>query len=440
MTATSADGGFRLDKRQRSAFLSAFIGWLFDYYEVFLLTFLIIPIVAEFGLSAGHGAALVSVSLVSMAVGGVLFGVAADRVGRRRILILTILLFTIATFARGLAPNYGTLVALTAVAGLGLGGEYGVGQSLVTEVLGRRRRGWWSGMFYGAAFWAIMIAALVGGYLLPLIGWRWTFIVSGLPVLFAFWLRRHTPESAEWRKTAQKRKVRWNTYTKVGFLRPFMKCVVAASLYFWAYYGVTTLLPQYLVENGFSMANASWWIFFTAFAGFLGCVAGSWATDTLGRRPTLSILMGLAALGGFTVYWLGADLLLSAWILIPFFVMYFGSNGPTVFGSLFSEMFPTETRSAGVSSAIQFARGTSAIPPILAAAIIPHTGYTVIFLAATGLYLAGGLWAWTFPETKGKRVSEIDADSDGEDVESGRAEPQPGGDFAVEVSDRGRGG
>ncbi|GAB3460451.1 MFS transporter [Streptomonospora sediminis] len=425
MATSAGSGSYRLTKTQRSAFISAFIGWLFDYYEVFLLTFLLIPISREFGLSAGQGAALVSVSLAFMAVGGVVFGVAADRWGRRRILILTILLFTLATFARGIAPNYPVLLVLTAVAGLGLGGEYGVGQSLVAEVLDRHRRGWWSGLFYGAAFWSIMAAAVVGGYLLPLIGWRWTFVVSGLPVLVAFWLRRHTPESAAWQKTSQRSRNRPAAYGRRSFLVPFAKCFVAATLYFWAYYGVATLLPQYLVDNGFSMANASWWVFFTAFAGFVGCVAGSWATDRFGRRPTLFGLMVLAAAGGFAVYLLGTEMLLSVWILVPFFVMYFGSNGPTVFGSLFSEMFPTETRSTGVSTAIQFARGTSSLPPILAAAIIPATGFTTVFLIATGIYLLAGLWAWVFPETRGMDVDSIDGDKHESATGDGPADRSP---------------
>lgn len=408
LSATGPDESIRLARAQRGAFLGAFIGWLFDYYEVFLLTFLLIPISKDFRLDSAQSAWIVSASLVSMAVGGLVFGMAADRIGRRRVLLATLLLYTLATLARALSPNYVVLLLLSVIAGLGLGGEYGVGQSLVAEMFGARRRGWWSGLFYGGAFFAIMLASLVAGHVLPAIGWRWTFVLSGLPALFAFYLRRHTPESPAWRQAVRQERPDWRVFRSRGFLSRFGKCFVAAALYFWAYYGVTTLLPKYLVSNGFSMSGASWWIFFSAIAGLLGCLAGAWASDALGRRPTLSILMALSTVGALILYAGGHGLMMSRWVLLPFAVMYFGSNAATVFGSLFSEVFPTESRSTGVSTAIQFARGSSAVPPLLASAIIAHHGYMPIFLVSTCLYAAVGLWAWVFPETKGLEIGTID--------------------------------
>ncbi|OZM80883.1 MFS transporter [Pseudonocardia sp. MH-G8] len=398
----------RLDRTQRGAFVGAFIGWLFDYYEVFLLTFLLIPISQEFGLSTTESVWLVSISLISMAVGGVLFGVLADRIGRRRVLIMTVLLFTLATFARAASPNYEILLILTMIAGIGLGGEYGVGQALISEVIDPRRRGWWGGLFYGGAFLAIMLAAVVGGQVLPAVGWRWTFVISGLPVLLVIYLRSHTPESPEWARTARSGREPLRAYATAAFLVPLGKCLVAAILYFWAYYGVTTLLPKYLVSSGFSMANASWWIFFTAFAGLIGCLFGSWACDRWGRRPTLSLVMAVAAAGGLVVYLGGQSMLGSAWLLAPFFILYFGSTAPTIFGTLFTEVFPTSMRSAGVSAALQIARGTSALPPIIAGAVIGNVGYAPVFLAATFLYAGVAMWAWVFPETRGLDISAID--------------------------------
>ncbi|MFC5750145.1 MFS transporter [Actinomadura rugatobispora] len=404
----TSEGRLRLGKKERGAFLGAFLGWLFDYYEVFLLTFMLIPIKKEFGLSGAQGAWIVSTSLIFMAVGGVLFGVLADRIGRRRVLVITVLMFTLATFARALSPNYEVLLVLTAIAGMGLGGEYGVGQSLISEAIGPKRRGWWGGLFYGGAFLSIMLASVVGGHVLPAVGWRWTFAISGLPVLLVIYLRAHTPESPAWERTAAAARPAPREYARRSFVVPLLKCLIAAIMYFWAYYGVTTLLPDYLVSSGFSMSDASWWIFFTAFAGLVGCLFGSWACDRWGRRPTLSLIMALAATGGLIVYLGGATLLDTAWILVPFFVLYFGSNAPTIFGTLFTEVFPTAFRSTGVSSALQIARGTSALPPIIAGAVIDRSGYTPIFLAATVLYAGVALWAWVFPETRGLGIATID--------------------------------
>ncbi|WP_332603647.1 MFS transporter [Arthrobacter sp. S2(2024)] len=404
----------KLEGQERKAFLSAFIGWLFDYYEIFILTFLLIPIAKEWGLSATQSAWVVSASLLSLAIGGVLFGGLADKIGRRKVLIVTLLVYSLATLARGLAPNYETLLILTVVAGLGLGGEYGVGQSLVTETLKAGRRGWWSGVLYGGAFVAIMVAALVGGYLLPAVGWRWTFVISGLPALFAFYLRSNAPESEAWEKSkrsAPRRSI--SEFTKASFIKPFMLCLVAASLYFWAYYGVTTLLPKYLVSSGFSMSQASWWIFFTAFAGLLGCLTSAWASDHIGRRLSLSILMGLAALGGLILYLAGETLLTSAWILVPFFIMYFGSNAATIFASMFSEVFPTRVRSTGLSASLQIARASSAAPPLIASGLIATQGYSIVFMGGAALYGAVALWAWLFPETRGLELHTLDKIAEG---------------------------
>ena len=402
-------GLLHLDATERGAFVGAFIGWLFDYYEVFLLTFLLIPISAEFHLSAAAGAWLVSTSLISMAVGGVLFGLLADRLGRRRVLMITVLTFTLATFARAVSPNYAVLLVLTAVAGVGLGGEYGVGQALISEVIDPRRRGWWGGLFYGGAYVSIMLASVVGGQVLPAIGWRWTFVVSGLPVLLVLYLRSRTPESGAWREAAAVSRPPARAYATRAFLAPLGKCLLAAIMYFWAYYGVTTLLPKYLVSSGFSMSNASWWIFFTAIAGLIGCVLSAWSCDRFGRRPTVAVVMTLSAVGGLIVYLGGQALLGSSWILVPFFILYFGSTAPTIFGTLFTEVFPTALRSTGVSAALQIARGTSALPPLIAAAVIAGPGYTPIFLGATLLYAGVAVWVWVFPETRGLRITTIDA-------------------------------
>ena len=401
-----------LTTTERRAFVSAFIGWLFDYYEIFVLTFLLIPIAVEFDLSGTQSAWIVSASLISLAAGGVIFGPLADRIGRRRVLIITLLVYSLATLARAGAPNYEILMVLTVIAGLGLGGEYGVGQSLVAETLRAGRRGWWSGLLYGGAFLAIMLAAVVGGYLLPAVGWRWTFAISGAPALFALYMRTNTPESAVWEKaTRSAARPTARDYLSRSFLRPFIICLVPATMYFWAYYGVTTLLPRYLVDQGFSLSKASWWIFFTAAAGLIGCLIGSWATDIVGRKLTLCALMTTAAVGGMMLYLAGTDLITSAWVLLPFFVMYFGSNAPTVFGSLFSEMFSTRLRSTGVSSSLQIARATSALPPLLAAGWLESHGYGSIFIVATALYAGVALWAWVFPETKGINLDEVESDS-----------------------------
>jgi putative MFS transporter len=413
MRADALGGSSRLSKPQRSAFISALAGWVFDYYEVFLLTILVVPMAADLGLSTSQVAGIFSLQLFCMAIGGVAFGYLADRFGRRDVLMWTIIVYCVATVARGFTPNYTTLMILTAIAALGIGGEYGVGQTLVAELVPNSRRGWWSGLLYGGIYVGIMLAAIVGGQVTPHVGWRWTFILSGLPVLVAIYVRKVAPESEVWeqgRRTSRKPEIR--LLARRIFVVPFLLCLGAGTLQFFGYYGITTFLPTYLSSQGFDAAKASWWLFFTGVAGLVGCVIGAHLADRWGRRPTLSLLAGTAAVAGLLLFLSWGSLLTSAWILIPFFFLYFGSNGATVFGSLFSEMFPTELRSTGVSSALQVSRGLSALPPLISAWMMPRWGYESVVLLGAGWFFLLAVYAWAFKETRGVSVHEVDAATD----------------------------
>jgi putative MFS transporter len=396
----------RLSPAQARAFIAAFVGWVFDYYEVVLLTILIVPISRDLHLSPSHIAYLFSTQLGFLAIGGVASGLLADRYGRRPVLMWTIIIYTVGTLARAFTFNEIWLLLWTGFAALGIGGEYAVGQTLVSEVMPTHRRGWWSGMLYAGIYLGIAAGSFVGGYLAPIIGWRWTFAVSAVPIAFALYVRASTPESDVWEMKKKNVKTNWHVFTRRSFLAPFSLCLIAAMLQFFAYYGITSFLPTFLVKQGFSLGKAAWWLFFGAISGLIGSVLGSYTSDRWGRRVTLSYLAGTVLF--FTWHYL----LTSSWILVPFFFLYVGSNGATVFGVLFSEMFPTEVRTTGVASALQIGRGMAFIPPLITAAIFPKYGYAPIVLMGAAEFGLLAIWAWVFKETRGKSILEIDRESE----------------------------
>lgn len=414
----------KMGRPQYQAFFAALIGWVFDYYEVFLLSFIVIPMAKALSLSTPQTADLFSVQLACLALGGMLFGVLGDRVGRKKMLMITVVLYGVGTLMRAFSFDYAWLVAWTAVAGFGIGGEYGVGQALVSEVVPPRQRGFWSGLLYGGIFIGIAGGAAVGGYVLPAIGWHWTFALSALPAFFAAYIRLKIPESDVWEKNVAKRTASAQPpkYGARRFWAPFVLCLVAAIFQFFAYYGITEFLPTYLVNTEhFSMGHAAWWLFFTAFAGLVGAVVGGYTADKWGRRITMSYLGFVAALGGLWLFLSWKTMLHSPYILLPFFLLYFGSNGATVFGSLFSELFPTDIRSTGVSWSLQIGRGLAFIPPLITAALFPVYGYKPIILIGAGEFFALGLWAWVFRETKNISLDSLDtpADTQSETIGSG---------------------
>ena len=400
----------KMDMTKFKIFFGAYIGWVFDYYEIFVLSFIVIPMADDLGLTTGQVASLFSTQLAFLAIGGVVFGILGDKIGRKAILITTLVIFTMATFMRGFTYSYEWLIFWTAIAGFGLGGEYGAAQALVSETVPSRQRGFWSSMLYGGSYAGIFIGAIVGGFILPVIGWRWTFIISALPVLLALWLRRDVEESKMWqREVKEKEQLNKQSliqkYSFKRFGKPLIIALIAAVFQYFAYYGITNFLPTYLVEyESFEMGKAGWWLFFTAFAGLVGAIVAGYTADRWGRRITLSYLGLVAASGGLLLFLTWSSLIDSLWILIPIFLLYFGSNGAAVFGSLFSEIFPTDVRATGISWALQIGRGLSAIPPLITAAVFPVYGYQPIIIGGAALFLMLALWAWVFPETKHSRL------------------------------------
>lgn len=412
----------KMDKAKYKVFFGAYIGWIFDYYEVFLLSFLLIPMATDLSLTTVQVASVFSIQLAFLAVGGIVFGYLGDKIGRKKILIATLVIFCVATLMRGFTFNYEWLIIWSAIAGFGLGGEYGAAQALVSETVPSKQRGFWSSMLYGGAYIGIFLGATMGGFILPLIGWRWVFIISALPILFALYLRKDVEESKVWEKHVatndKMNKVKFTQkYGLKRFWKPFSIALIAAVLQYFAYYGITNFLPTYLVKyEGFEMGAAGWWLFFTAFAGLVGSFIAGYTADKWGRRITLSYLALVAAFGGILLYFTWSSLINSLWILVPIFFLYFGSNGASVFGSLFSEMFPTDVRVTGISWALQIGRGLSAIPPLITAAVFPVYGYKPIILGGAILFLMLAFWAWVFPETKNMRLDKSEEEID--DLES----------------------
>jgi MFS family permease len=406
-------------KPQFLAWLTAFVGWVFDYYEIALMTFLIVPIALEFQLSPQQTALLLSLQLLGIAAGGVLFGFLGDKIGRQRVLMLTLFIFGVFTLARAFAPDYNMLLFFGVLAAIGLGGEFGVGQALVSEVMPAHLRGWWSGALYSGTGVGLAAAALIGGYVLPLIGWRWVFAVSCFPIVLALLVRFLAPESDLWEKQQAKKKhtTDWKLIRSRRFIRPFLLCLVAGSVEFFAYYGVASFLPTYLIQyQGFSFGKAAWFTVVTGLAIFAGSVMAGYLADRLGRRVTWTIMATIAALGSVIVGITFEASIQSYWVLVPIFVLYLGTGVAAMFGMVFSEQFPTRVRSLGMGSALQLARGVSFFPPLIAAAVYPIYGYSVLVFGGGVLFAILAVLGWLFKEHAGRDIQELEAEfEDSED-------------------------
>ena len=189
------------DKPGKQHFKILFIswaGWVFDFYDLILFSFLLLPIGRELHFSDIQLSYVMGTSLAATAIGGVIFGILSDRYGRKSVLQLTIITYSVGTFLCGLAPNLFTLLIFRIITGLGVGGEWATGQTYIGETFPAKMRGRYGAIMQTGAPFGILLASVVGGFLSPVLGWRMCFFISILPAIIVIFIRKKLPESDVW--------------------------------------------------------------------------------------------------------------------------------------------------------------------------------------------------------------------------------------------------
>jgi len=412
-------------KKHYQILIMSWAGWVFDFYDLVLYTFLLIPIGKELHLSDVALSFVLGSSLAATALGGVLFGVLSDRIGRRTVLQLTILVYSIGTFLCGLSFSLFTLVIFRIITGLGVGGEWATGQTYVGETFPAKMRGKYCAFMQTGAPIGVALASVVGGLIAPMVGWRICFFVSILPALLVIFIRKHLPESDLWEerkkiisaKQISEKEISAETENKFVLLfsnqyrRLFIQALILAIFDMSAYWFTYSWLPGYLhQQRQFSLTKSALWILVTQTGGFIGYFIFGYIADHLGRRPAYSIYSVIMAAGliMITIMW---DLIVSVpFVILGFmFLVGFGTGMFGGFGSLFSEIFPTSIRNTAMGTAFNLARGVQFFTPIVITLIAAKYGLGGGISLAALFALLTGIWIWTFPETKGKLLSAVSA-------------------------------
>lgn len=391
----------------------AWVGWIFDFYDLNLLSFLIAstPIAKDLNLGPQQQAWALGSSLAFTAVGGLVFGALADRYGRRPMLMATILIYSAGTCASGLAVDMWTLLLARIITGLGVGGEWAVAHAMVGETVPPAVRGRYGSYLQTGATFGLLLSTAVGNYVAPIIGWRWTFILSALPALIVIVIRREMPESDLWLKhRGEKSEGHWTRV--VEMLRPGLRkaTFLAFSLTSAAmagYWFKNIWLPSYYHKvRGFSLEDSATLLFLGQIGSLIGYVVFGYFSDRFGRRPSFSIFAGLKALC-LALITLGWALTIShpAILLMVVFAMGFGEGNWGCIGPLLSEIFPTRLRASALGIIYNFSRGVQFLAPVIITAVA--TRYTFAEGIALGAFfaaLSGGL-VWLLPETKGLNLA-----------------------------------
>ncbi len=397
---------------QRRTLIAAGLGWMLDAFDVMLYSLVLATLMREFGMSKGTAGLLNTLTLVASAIGSLVFGVLADRFGRRRMLSLSILTYSLFTFACGFSTTVTMLAVLRFLLGLGMGGEWNSGAALVAETWPSAWRGRALGIVQSS--WAVgyALAALVAGIVLSHANWRWVFFVGVVPALVTVWIQHDVPEPEVWK--AQVRKARSERRSQNAALwrdsLPRLIALLAMNTFgMFAWWGLFTWLPAYLglpaAQGGrdFQLLGVASFLVALNLGGMLpGSLLFGILADRYGRKPMLVAYLALAAI---LVPWFAAARRPASILVAASLVAFFGTGFFTGSGIVGSELFPTAIRATALGASYNVARGLSALAPLAIGSIGQTRGLAWAFAVCGVAFALAAASAMALPETRGVEIT-----------------------------------
>ena len=471
MTALpTADGQTRSERLDRLPFTgkhgrllgTAGIGWALDAMDVGLISFVLAALAQQWALTSIELSWIASIGFVGMAIGATVGGLLADRIGRRSVFALTLLVYGIATGASALVGSLAALLALRFVVGLGLGAELPVASTLISEFAPKKIRG--RVVVWLEAFWAVgwIAAAVIGTFVVGASddGWRWGLAIGMAPALFAIVVRWGMPESVRYlmargRISEAERTVRsfeeaagvpapsslpdlpreaegtatdasaasgaerasgaepasrapaarWEPRVSIWWPALRRRTIALWAVWFcinFSYYGAFIWIPSLLVDQGFSLVRSFEFTLIITVAQLPGYAAAAFLIEKWGRRPTLTVfLIGSACAAA----WYGTAsteaMIIAAGCTLSFFNL-------GAWGALYAigpELYPTNVRGTGTGAAAGFGRIASILAPLAVPFLIGAGGPLVLFGVFAAAFAIAAVAAWTLPEQRGKPLS-----------------------------------
>jgi MFS transporter, SHS family, lactate transporter len=322
----------RLTKDQRNSFIAAQLGWTMDAFDYFIVVLVYADIAKTFGASTTKVAFITTATLMMRPVGALLFGLWADRIGRRVPLMVDVTFYSVVGFLCAFAPNLTVLMILRLLYGIGMGGEWGLGAALAMEKIPRERRGFFSGLLQEGYSFGYLLAALAGLVVIDWMGlsWRWLFGLSIIPALISLIIRSRVKESEVWEASRERMRV---TKTRVRDLvldpkivRRFVYLVLLMTAFNWMSHGTQDVYPTFLAAThnggaGLGSATAKWIVVIYNVGAIIGGLLFGTLSERYGRRYTIVFcaLMALPIVPLFA-YSTTAGMLVLGSFLMQFFV------------------------------------------------------------------------------------------------------------------------
>ena len=415
------------------------LGWLFDSMDTGLIAFILPVLAKEWSLAPGQMGLIGSIGLIGMALGAVISGTVADRLGRKKVFTITVLLYSIASGLCALSWNYQSLLVFRFLVGFGLGGELPVAATLVSEYAPSRVRGRFIVLL--ESFWGLgwIAAACIAYFFIPVYGWRMAFLIGALPALYVCLIRMHMPESVRYLlahgrvKEARQIVVSLEQQlhvpvapftgetetlppvTKASFRELWKKPFLSRTIMLWlvwfginfSYYGIFMWLPSIVFAQGFAVVKTFEYVLIMTLAQLPGYYAAAWLVDVIGRKYTLSLFL---LMSGICSFFFGNAASASSLLAWGAAMSFFNLGAWGVIYTYTPEQYPTTIRALGSGWAAGFGRIGGMIAPMLVGMMLANAfGMSTIFLMFASVFVIISAVVLTLgKESKQKTLEELE--------------------------------
>ncbi|MBG9691721.1 MFS transporter [Lysinibacillus sphaericus] len=377
-----------MDYRKKTVVASV-AGLTLEGMDIMFISFAMTMIIAEFNIDLATGGLISSITNIGMLLGGIIFGVLADKYGRVKVFTYTIILFAIGTALTGVATSIEQVYVYRFIAGLGAGGEYGIGMALVAEAWPKNKQGRASSYVSVGAQYGVILAALLSAVILPTLGWRALFFIGVLPVIFAFIVRKNLHESPEWLASQKNESNMQKGKLAQLFVTPrvtmtTLSLILMATVQIAGYNGLMIWLPSMLQKSqGLSVSSSALWTISTAVGMIIGMLTFGRFMDRFGAKRAFGIFLLASACAVFLYsFATGAVAILMGGAIVGFF-----SNGMFAgYGALISSFYPVQIRSTATNTIFNFGRAIGGFSPIFVGYILQSYDMTVVMIYLAALY------------------------------------------------------
>ncbi|MDO1604573.1 MFS transporter [Lactobacillus sp. YT155] len=382
---TTAPSQHRISGYQAKVVASTTAGFGLENMDVMFLSFALSSIISQLHLSSMQAGSIATVTNIGMLLGGVFFGVLADRIGRIKVFTYTIFIFALATAAMSVANNLWTIYLCRFIAGIGAGGEYGIGMTVLAESFPKKQLGKVSSYVGIAGQIGAIGASLLATLILPMYGWHVLFLFGLFPVVITFFIRKHLVESATFKKEKEQRgQIRALFQTK-SLAYQTIALMIMAIVQIAGYFGLMNWLPTIMQKQlNLSVAGSSSWMLSTIFGMSIGMLTFGWILDKIGPRVAFGIFLVASALG---VFWLTLPRDMMSLLFVGTMVGYFSNGMFAGYGAVVSRLYPTEVRATANNVIMNVGRCVGGFSSLIIGWILDNYSVTTVMFFISALYI-----------------------------------------------------